>query len=139
MIRVVDASVVAKWLVPEALSEQATRLLEEEDDDLLAPDLLLVEVANALWKKTARGELTSTAADRALELMLEAGLELRGIPPLLSRATKLARELGHPVYDCVYLALAEAERAPLVTADERLLRRLARHPLGAMVVRLDSV
>jgi predicted nucleic acid-binding protein len=38
----------------------------------------------------------------------------------------VARRLGHPVYDCVYLALAEREHAPFVTADHRLLRRSLR-------------
>ena len=46
--------------------------------------------------------------------------------PLMPRAFAIAGRLGHPVHDCVYLALAERERATLVTADERLLRRLGR-------------
>ena len=45
---VVDASVAAKWLVPEADSPLAEALL---DDDLLAPDLLFAEVGNILWNK----------------------------------------------------------------------------------------
>jgi len=43
---------------------------------------------------------------------------------LSARAFALAHELDHPVYDCVYLALAEVEDARLVTADRRLLARL---------------
>ena len=39
------------------------------------------------------------------------------------KAAALAVQIDHPVYDCVYLACAEAEAAPLVTADERLSRR----------------
>jgi predicted nucleic acid-binding protein len=44
------------------------------------------------------------------------------------RALTIARALGHPIYDCVYLALAEAENKPLVTADARFLARLVDSP-----------
>jgi len=46
----------------------------------------------------------------------------------------VARRLDHPVYDCVYLALAEREHATFVTADSRLLRRLSTRKLGVSVV-----
>ena len=54
---VVDASVVIKWFVPEAGSDAASRLLASEDR-LEAPDLLFAEIANAIWKKVQRGQLT---------------------------------------------------------------------------------
>jgi hypothetical protein len=54
---VVDASIAVKWVIPEVLSDQADRI-RDGDADVLAPDLLLVEVANALWKKTAAKDLT---------------------------------------------------------------------------------
>ena len=51
----------------------------------------------------------------------------------------VARRLGHPVYDCVYLALAEREHAALVTADHRLLRRLSTRRLEVSIVDLRTV
>jgi predicted nucleic acid-binding protein len=129
---VVDASVAVKWVVPELLSDEAAQLLAG-DEDLIAPDLLEVEAANALWKKTMRRELSGREADRALGLLHESGLVLRPTRPLLPRAAAIARRLSHPVYDCVYLALAETERAPLVTADERLASRL-RRKFGVRIV-----
>jgi len=50
----------------------------------------------------------------------------------------MAQQLAHPVYDCVYLALAERERATLITADERLLGRLEGRRLRARVADLRS-
>jgi predicted nucleic acid-binding protein len=44
------------------------------------------------------------------------------------RALAIAIELRHPVYDCFYLALAERNTSPLVTADERLIHRCAGTP-----------
>jgi predicted nucleic acid-binding protein len=51
----------------------------------------------------------------------------------------LARRLNHPIYDCVYLALAERERARFVTADQRLLRRAVSLRAGTMLVDLRSL
>ena len=54
-------------------------------------------------------------------------------------ALNVARRLGHPVYDCVYLALAEREHARFVTADHRLLRRLSTRRLDVAIVDLRTV
>lgn len=138
MTWVVDASITIKWVIPEILSDAAHRLRDGEDE-LLAPDLLLVEVANALWKKTTARELSPREADTALDLVGHSGIDLHPTPPLLPRAMEVARRLAHPVYDCVYLALAERERVPLVTADQRLLRRLSSRKVGVSVVDLRTI
>jgi predicted nucleic acid-binding protein len=124
MTVVVDASVAVKWVIPEDLSDRADRL-REQADRLLAPDLLLVEAANALWKKLLRREIAAREAEQALDLLASSGLDVRPSAPLLGRALGLARRIRHPVYDCVYLTLALAERATLITADRRLLTRVA--------------
>ena len=129
---VVDASVAIKWVVPEELSEHADRLLAD-GGELLAPDLLFVEAANALWKKTRRRELTEREADGALNLLQTSGLVVRPSAAVIPRALQLAAALDHPVYDCVYLALAERERLPFVTADTRILARSGRRRLRVRV------
>jgi predicted nucleic acid-binding protein len=137
MTWVVDASIAVKWVIPEVLSDKADRL-RAGDDEMLAPDLLLTEVANALWKKTARREITPVEADRALDLVKESGIDLRPTGPLLARAVQFARRLNHPVYDCVYLALAEHEHVSFITADRRLLRRVSARRLPIPVVDLRT-
>jgi predicted nucleic acid-binding protein len=135
---VVDASITIKWVIPEALSDAADRLRDGEHE-FLAPDLLLVEVANALWRKTRAEEISAREADAALDLVRQSGIDLHPTGPLLRRATEVARRLDHPVYDCVYLALAEREHAAVVTADVRLLRRVAARKLAVSVVDLRTV
>lgn len=135
---VVDTSVAVKWVVPEVLSDRADELLAR-DPDLLAPDLLLVEAANALWKKTMRKEISAREAERALRLLAESGIDLRPTAPLLARAMGLARRLGHPVYDCVYLALSQRERVPLVTADKRLLASVRNRRMKPLVADLAGL
>lgn len=125
MAEVVDASVAVKWFVEEeALSAEAEALLLG-GGPLIAPDLLLVEVANALWAMVRRGRIGSQQAQLALQELETIDLEFVQPGPLLSRAFALAGLLGHPVYDCLYLACAEACDASLVTADQRFLRAVA--------------
>jgi predicted nucleic acid-binding protein len=138
MTWVVDASIAVKWVIPEVLSDKADRV-RESDEGVLAPDLLLVEVANALWRKTSAKEISAREADEAFNLVTESGIDLRPTGPLLPRAMDAARRLEHPVYDCLYLALAEREHAAFVTADHRLLRRLATSRLGVSVVDLRTL
>jgi predicted nucleic acid-binding protein len=52
---------------------------------------------------------------------------------LKDRALAIAIELRHPAYDCFYLALAERNTSPLVTADDRLIRRCADTPFEKLV------
>ena len=122
---VVDASVALKWVVEEEGSEAALAL---KGRDLAAPSLLRVEAANALRTLAARRAITPAAALNLLSLLQEAPVTV--VEPddaLERRALEIALELGHPVYDCVYLALAEGMGRQLVTADGRLLRAARDH------------
>ena len=130
---VVDASVALKWVVPEAGSADADAL--RRADQLLAPDLIVTEWANALWKKVGRGEIALDDALLAARVLQQAQIELRPMRGLLRPATELALALNHPTYDCFYLALAAGESCPFVTADERVARKIA----GAQLAGLPSV
>ncbi len=120
---VVDASIAIKWVVEEEGTPQALAL--RKNVRLIAPDLLVAECANILWKKAQRGELTSEEADLAARLLQRADIELRPMRGLMHAATRIAIALSHPAYDCVYLALALLHRTRYVTADDRLIRKLA--------------
>ena len=123
MALIVDASVAIKWFIDEPGSEVARRLWRDEPD-LLAPDLLVPEVCNAAWRKVRLGESHPAQAKQIADRLRRGVLALRPTAPLASRALELAFALDHPVYDCFYLALAEAEQVGLVTADRRLESRL---------------
>jgi predicted nucleic acid-binding protein len=116
---VIDASVVIKWVIDEPGTEEALKLRRHR---LFAPDLLVAECANVLWKKTRRKELTYEEAAMAAQLLERADIELEPSRRLLEQATKLAIVLDHPAYDCVYLALAQSLACDFVTADIGLQR-----------------
>jgi predicted nucleic acid-binding protein len=122
--------VVVKWFVAEELHDDARELLAGAGP-LLAPDILLTEVANALRVKATRGEIDDAAARRAVAAVVGRGEpQLRRSPTLVPRAFELARELDHPVCDCVYLALAEELDEVLVTADRRFVAACADRTRG---------
>lgn len=117
---VVDASVAAKWLAPEAGSPLAEALL---DDTLIVPDLLFAEVGNILWKKQQRGEIDAAVSLLSARWLMQVPMQVHDGAGLLADALLLAQRLQHPAYDCFYLALAQRVDAPLVTADRRLHAR----------------
>jgi predicted nucleic acid-binding protein len=116
---VVDASMAYPWFTNDPDPRDAARLLESESI-LLAPDFMPVEVTNAWWKKLRRREMDLAAIERAVTHLLAMEIVWVSAATLLRPAARLAAELGHPVYDCVYLALAASRSAVLATADERL-------------------
>jgi predicted nucleic acid-binding protein len=121
MILIVDASVAAKWVLPEPDSDRAAAL-RTSDNDFAAPSLVIAELSNALWKSALRGDIESDQAATALDVASSHFAQLVPLKELARRATALAIELRHPIYDCFYLALAERERTTLISADARLLR-----------------
>lgn len=131
---IVDASVAVQWIVEEDTSTLSDALLSRRD--LAGPDLLLVEVANALRRKVWVGDISLEQAKAGLKLIREKVKILSVQPELLDRALELSHLLYHPIYDCLYLALAEAHEAAVVTYDQELLERAREHDLGRLVLTL---
>ena len=106
---VIDASVAVKWFLPEQDSENA--LLLAANHQLRAPPLLMAEVGNAIWKKLRHGELIEKLDAFARHADLGQVVEIveGRTSELAVRALELALMLDHAIYDCVYLALAEAD------------------------------
>jgi predicted nucleic acid-binding protein len=123
-----DASFLLRWLLDEGAASQADALWEtwhREGRRLVAPTLLYYEVANALHRYTAHGDLSPEEAEALLDLALRIGVELVSDAGLHRRALQLARTFSLPaVYDAHYLALAERLGAEFWTADARLAQAL---------------
>lgn len=113
-----DASVAIKLYVLEDMHDTAHRLVAEAGA-LFAPDFLLVEVCNIAWKKVRRQEIGAVQAREILTL-LRRRLNFFATTELVEPALQIALTLGHPVYDCLYIACAEMTDSVVVTADQRL-------------------
>jgi predicted nucleic acid-binding protein len=122
---VVDASVALKWVFEEPGTDAALALRGEE---LIAPAIWLAEAANALWRHVRLGETSAAEALTRLDELAEAPVATLQIEPHLSRALKLATELSHPVYDCLYLALALNYDTHVVTDDRRFAAAVTDRP-----------
>lgn len=131
---VVDASVVVDWVAPDpdVVEGAARRLLSQWaalGEVLVAPRLLREEVGNALLTGVRRQRWSGAQADAAYELLRSLPLVERDEQADRDRAFELARRFDeHPIYDMVYVALAERLRLDLVTADTRLLARVGHLP-----------
>jgi predicted nucleic acid-binding protein len=134
---VIDASVAIKWVITEDGTDAANRL-RGSVTSFHAPDLIVAETANILWKKIQRNELTREEAELACGILRLANIEIHAMGALALPALHLAAELRHPVYNATYLALAQALDVPMVTADRRLINKLAglRNPAFPEVVLL---
>lgn len=124
---VVDASVAMKWYLPEPHDEHAARL-RRDGTGFDAPDLLYAEIANSLWKRVRRGELTSAAAGRIVEAVARLPIEAYPSRMLAGAALQIACSTGLTAYDCLYLATALLTESPVVTADRRLFEAARRKP-----------
>jgi predicted nucleic acid-binding protein len=114
---VVDASVAVKSVLVEEHQAAARRVLSNRR--LLAPHLLWAEIGNTLWKRYRRREASVEEVRGMLADVRRLPLVTFAHWPLLPAALDLAISLEQTVYDCLYLALAEARNSIMVTADRR--------------------
>ena len=135
--RVVDASVAAKWVLPEEHSPAALRLLDPVYS-LAASDLVYAETANVLWKRVKRGELAPGEARVALETLIGFPLDVHPARTLIESALVIALRTARTFYVSLDLALAIAYGHPLVTADERLFNSLQVTPLAERVLWIED-
>lgn len=135
MVVVVDASVAAKWLIAEADSEIAAMLLDGSFD-LHAPRLLASEIGDMLWRQARKGSIDDYEAARLAAALLNMPVQWRDDERTCVEAVRIAVELGHPAYDCMYLALALLIGAKVVTADKRFVSAVASTTYGPIVVPL---
>lgn len=135
---VVDASIIVKWFVEEEGHSLAFKLLDAELR-IAAPDLIFSEVANVLWKKVRRGEVTSEQAMQACNALPDFLEVVIPTVSLIEESLALASRLDHPVYDCCYLVCAQSEGTKLVTADEKFISHVRARDLGHLVVSLKDV
>ena len=124
---VIDTSALIKIVLPEEYSEKVRHLIVRHQSaamKLMAPDYIVVECANVLWKHARRNELSVHEAAEGISLLRQAGIELVPFNELLDDAIQLAVSADITVYDALFAVLAGREGIPLITADRPLVGRL---------------
>lgn len=132
---VVDASVSVKWLVAEEDFEAARKLATGEHE-LHAPRLMAAELANALWSKARRGQIEHDEAGAMMASVSGMPVQWHADETVGADAVRLALAFDKPVYDFMYLALAQHIGAIVVTADRRFANAVAPTAHGGAVMTL---
>jgi predicted nucleic acid-binding protein len=117
---VLDTSAVVRIIEGSSQAVAFTDAVESAQL-VLAPALMLTEVANTLWRLQRAGQLQAATLQARLRRAADLIDHIEPDRTLQAEALALATHLDHPVYDCLYLVLARREVASLLSADQRLL------------------
>ena len=115
---VVDASVLVEVLLRTAAAPDIERRLLYSGASLCAPQMLDLEVAQALRRYCASGEVNVARGQEALDDLADLPIARYDHVALLPRIWSLRQNMT--AYDAAYVALAEALNVALVTCDRRL-------------------
>lgn len=128
---VVDCSVVAKWELPaEDYTPQAMELFRDWQAGavaVLSPDLLPSEIGSTFLRSVRRGRITVVEAETSIRNLLNFNYRLHDSRPLVQLAFEIARQHNQRIYDCFYVALAEAEGIDFWSSDQRIYNALSAH------------
>jgi predicted nucleic acid-binding protein len=115
---VVDASAVVELLLWTDRAESICDRVLGSNESRQAPHLLDIEVAQVIRRYWLAGEIEESRGNQMMEDLADLPIDRHAHSLLLPRVWQLRDNLT--AYDAVYIALAEALDAPLVTCDERL-------------------
>lgn len=121
MIVVVDASVAAKWYLPEPDSDKAAQFLSAEYE-CIAPDLIRLEIGSLLLRHVRRRHVAPEEWLSILTERLPAALNVVSSIEYTRAAFDIARAAGGSFYDAIYLAVARVAEAPIITDDAAMMR-----------------
>lgn len=119
-MRVLDASAALEWLLQTPKGQELERRFLRRNEQLCAPHLLDLEVAQILRRYESVGKLTAERGRQILQTLQDLLLTRYEHDIFLPRIWELRHNVT--AYDAVYLALAETIPAPLITCDGRLAR-----------------
>jgi predicted nucleic acid-binding protein len=117
---VVDASALLEFLLQTSIGVRVEERIFRDADELHAPHLVDVEVVQGLRRLVRMGEVSSGRANEAIVDLADLDLHRHPHVDLLGRAWKLRDNVS--AYDAMYVALAEALEATVVTCDRPLAK-----------------
>ena len=117
---VVDASALLEFLLQTPLGARVAVRLFRDRDELHSPHLADVEVTRGLRRLVRAGEVSTDRAAEAIADLGDLDLHRRAHLHLLARAWTLRQNVT--AYNAMYVALAEALDAPIVTCDAPLVK-----------------
>jgi predicted nucleic acid-binding protein len=125
---IVDAIIVAKWILPvEPYEENTIRLKENSIEgiaELHSPSILIYEVGNILWRASKMQRIAHDDAKEALKLLASMKITFYDLRwQDMAEGFSISSALDLTIYDIAYILLSNRLKAPLITADDRLYER----------------
>jgi predicted nucleic acid-binding protein len=127
---VLDASVALRWVLHDPLRPKALQLRSDYQTkihELLAPDIFIAEVAGALTKAERQKIIRIGRAAVLHADVMNTPPILHPYLPLIARTIAISSQTRSALLDCLYVALAEREGCPFLTADDKLVNNLEKH------------
>jgi predicted nucleic acid-binding protein len=134
---IVDASVAVKWFVTEQHSQKADEV-SASNYRLLAPRLIITEVANALARKAMQKFIAPLDAVEYVRSLPRFFAGLLDVEDLIEPALQHACSYQHPIYDFIYVEAARRRDTRMLTADRRFVARVKGTSLAKLVVSLPE-
>jgi predicted nucleic acid-binding protein len=134
---VIDASVAVKWFVSEEGSDKADEV-SASDYTLLAPRLIVIEVANALARKAIQNLITPVEAAEYVRTLPQFLAGLLDVEDLIEPALQNACSHRHPIYDFVYVEAARRRDTRMLTADQKLIAKVKGTDIAKLVIPLSE-
>ena len=130
---VIDTSVLLAVLLREEWAQIASAVMAEHAEDMHAPDVIQLEVANALINAVRQSRLTAAQAEPMIAEAANVPIQLHATVPLVPRAWRLSIDHARRPYDGVFVALAEQRKDVVFTLDRRLVAGLTGTPVARYV------
>lgn len=125
---VVDASVCLKWIFEEKDSDKARNILSLSDDGkllLLAPSIWEYEIINGFSSALLKKKITFSQAKRLSRMIIAAKPQIISIEDLLPNILENCHLYKISAYDSAYVTLARENKLTLISADEKLVQKVA--------------
>jgi predicted nucleic acid-binding protein len=118
---VVDTNVIAYYVLGAADFAEESRTFWRSAGELLAPSSWEAELANVVWMAVRTGGVAAAEGGFKLQLAARLGIHSVAVRALWQGALARAVASDVPVYDTLFVELADREQVPLVTFDRKLL------------------
>jgi predicted nucleic acid-binding protein len=134
---VIEASVAVQWYVEEEYSDIAIRI-SHDASEMHVPNFFYQEVTNAFWRRARSGDIDAAIVPLWLDSLTDATTIVHDSRSLVHSAWQIASGTAMPIYDAGYLAVALAQKCPVVTADRAFFRQARVSGHAALVRWIDD-
>jgi len=137
---IIDASILASFLIKDEFYDLSEKFLREHAGELKAPDIIIAEVANVIWKHiVVVRRIPSSLVDDLIDLfyILVTTIEIYDSLPLLKDAFKISIDVKISIYDALYIALSLNSRDKLATFDRTLFESVRETKYSNLIILLE--